>query len=75
MDIKANIEYWDIIDNTLVDAVRAIAGMSVVPISKETLDEHELGVAAEAREVVIEYLESIGCSFPIVDENVTEGRI
>ena len=67
MDIKENIVYWDKIDDIVVETVRGIARMSVVSIDKNVLDQHEQGIAAEAREVIIEYLKQIGGDFPVSD--------
>ena len=67
MDIKENIEYWDKIDDSVLETVRGIAKLSVVPIDKNALDQHEQGIAAEAREVIIAYLEQIGGDFPVSD--------
>lgn len=67
MELKENIEYWDKIDDITVKTVRKIAKKSVTPINKDKLEQHETGIAAGAREYIIDYLKYIGGEFPVSD--------
>ena len=74
MDKKANMRYWDAIDNTTEDYLRALLEFS--QSSSRLVDEDEdeddvfLRLGKEITELAIKMLEeNFSADFPYVDEN------
>ena len=66
-DKKKNMEYWDEIDNLVIELVRNLAGMSDVPVKLN--EQEELDLSKYIEEYAIQTMESWGFSFPYVDSN------
>lgn len=68
MDKKANMAYWDAIDEITEDYVRNMLDMSVPSITLEYDDILSLG--KEITDFVVAHLKNeVGANFPYVDEN------
>lgn len=78
MSKKANMAYWDEIDDTIVEFIKEIAGFSTSD-KKLSFEEGEEGtefcdvygddILCDIRDMVIQYLEEKGAEFPFIDEN------
>ena len=74
MDKKANMAYWDAIDSTTENYLRALLEFSQSPLKLVDEDEDEddvfLRLGKEITEVAIQMLEdNFSADFPYVDEN------
>lgn len=74
MDKKANMRYWDAIDATTEDYLRALLEFSQSPLKLVDDDEDEddvfIRLGKEITELAIKVLEdNFGAYFPYVDEN------
>lgn len=67
-DKKANVTYWDDIDNIACDCVTGIAAMSTKPVELDCFDITD--IYKEVVELITHRLETdFGCEFPYVEGN------
>ena len=67
---KANAEFWDEIDDYIVQSISNIAeGCSLTDIKNVEDKIYEDGLQAEIRDLIIDFLEGHGGIFPFIDED------